>query len=239
MKNTIAALCATIALTCLPARAYSPVFEQGRATYESGQYAQALAQFQQENQINPTDALNHYYMGLCFHHMQRLPEATAEYNWVLLHSQDTELIKRVQAGLQVMSKYQPVPPGNAGKAPAAKAPAPPAPAKTSPPIVTAAPGGIGKIFNIYVTWSPYCKNFNPIFLRSLKKYKPQGLQFQMINAEEGTNKQELARFGLKGYPTILFFDSHGNLIDRIDGAPRTFEDFEVSLLHSYPSIKPF
>lgn len=237
MRNLTVALFATFALACFPAAAYSPVFEQGLATYNSGQYAQALAQFQQENQINPTDALNHYYMGLCFHHMQRFGEATVEYNWVLLHSQDTELIKRVQAGLQVMSKYKPVSPGNAGKPAAAKAP-PPA-VKQSPPIVTSAPGGIGKIFNIYVNWSPYCKNFNPIFLRSLKKYKAQGLQFQMINAEEGTNKQELARFGLRGYPTILFFDSHGNLIDRIDGAPRTFEDFEVSLLHSYPSIKPF
>jgi thiol-disulfide isomerase/thioredoxin len=83
----------------------TPGFEQGVEAYNGGQYQPALSLFTQELLSNPEEPMAHYYAGLCFHQLNHYAEATREYNWVLTHSQDPELIKRVQLGLQVLSRY--------------------------------------------------------------------------------------------------------------------------------------
>lgn len=81
------------------------LFGQGKATFDSGQYGEAAQLFERQLQSSPRDALTHYYLALCFHCLQKYREATGEYNWVLLNSQDPELIKRLQISIVTLRRH--------------------------------------------------------------------------------------------------------------------------------------
>ena len=61
----------------------------------------------------------------------------------------------------------------------------------------------------YVDWCGYCKRAKPGYMQFMKQYNDtqmsgKKVRIEMINCEENeTNAQLAARFGVKGYPTII------------------------------------
>jgi thiol-disulfide isomerase/thioredoxin len=236
--------------------------------YNSSQFPQALGFFMQDLAANPEDPMSHYYAGLCFHQLNRLGEATREYNWVLTHSQDPELIKRVQMGLQVLSRYQPAyapvaaqpwggqpaqglpgqapvqpngAPGNAYPAAASGYPAPGQYVAAQPgsQLQTANPNFAGgQVIDFYTKWCGWCKKFAPMFHQAEQKYQGK-LVFRSLDAEDPANKALVKRFRLKGYPTIIFLDANNKYLRRIDGAPQSMQEFETEIARAYPSLPAF
>lgn len=264
-KQLACLLMSTWLMAAVPALAQSPLFQQGVSFFNSGQYAQALGYFQQDLTANPQDPLTHYYTGVCLHCLGRVPEATREYNWILLSSQDPELIKRVQMGLQVLAQSPPHPQVAPLVMQSAQSPSTMLPVglqqqsvAIDPQTLAAVPiqptaqlvsdsqlGGQapqqlqGEVVDMYTTWCGWCKRFEPLFNQAAGKYAGN-LSFKRYDAENSATGRMLAKkYKVNGFPTILFFDHSGKLLKRIDGAPQTMDDFEAVMFKAYPALKPF
>jgi thiol-disulfide isomerase/thioredoxin len=121
------------------------MFDQATSAFNAGQYAQAADLYEKDLRLNPQDPMTHYYFGVSLHCVGRIPEATREYNWILLNTQDPELIRRAQLGLQALVRQAPalpppgavmpgaMPPGAMGQA----YPFGPAPPRAMPPQASA------------------------------------------------------------------------------------------------------
>lgn len=227
-------------------------FSQAVCTFNAGSYPQAADMFAKFLQSAPQDQLAHYYLGVCLHCLGRAPEAAAEYGWVNSNSKDPELLKRAQMGLQVLSRAMPQaaadPTQQMQQMPAQQPGAAPTGwlSPTGVRKAMAADGGISRqpvagqptVIDLYTSWCGWCKVFEPIFMQAQAKYGTQ-IGFQRLNAEVESNKYLVKKYRVRGYPTVLFLDGSGKLIERIDGAPRTLAEFEQTLFQAYPAVKPF
>lgn len=63
--------------------AQAPSYPQAVADYNGGRYARALSQFQALKVLYPTNALVHYYSALCEQAVGHIPQARAEFSWVI------------------------------------------------------------------------------------------------------------------------------------------------------------
>jgi len=217
-----------------------PAMDQGITAFNAGQFQQALLLFKQDLQQNSENALSHYYMGLCLHHMNRLPEATTEYKWVFLNSKDPELIYRVQLGLQVLEKKPlPKPPVKAA-APAHTPPSTPPtpPAQSSAPAQPAQnsqtpPTGaeVGMIL-AFCTDTPESKKVGPLLSSAAAMYKGR-LLVQAINAESAMAKSLISRYNIVKYPTVLFLNRGAQVLKRIDGQSPTMAVIQSTVTQLY------
>jgi thioredoxin-related protein len=73
------------------------------------------------------------------------------------------------------------------------------------------------LVDVYTDWCGWCKKLDrEVFADSRVAEATKGLVAVRVNAEDGG--EEVARkFGVRGYPTVLFVDGKGNLVKRIDG----------------------
>lgn len=239
----------------------SPIFTQAVNAYMVGDYNGCVSFLTQVLTSDPNNEVAHYYMALAQHSLGRMQPAGYEYQWITQHSRDPELLRRAQIGLGVVGAYQQ--PSQLGAPPVTNRATgeyqPQAPAgatgwlsqngvrqaqnavgaRTPISYGVAGPGPQGKprIIDVYTSWCGWCKFFEPIFLQLQSKYDSQ-IYFQRINAEVGDNKAIVKKYKITGYPTILFLDSSGKLVDRINGAPQTPQDFEQRILKAFPSLKP-
>jgi len=69
-----------------------------------------------------------------------------------------------------------------------------------------------------------------------QKYGDQ-VQFDRINAESPMAKSFVRQYGIHAFPTILYFDEHGALLTKQEGAPRTAGDFQIELSQAFPSMR--
>ena len=87
----------------------------------------------------------------------------------------------------------------------------------------------------YVDWCGYFKKAKPGYMQFMKQYNDtqmsgKKVRIEMINCEENeTNAQLAARFGVKGYPTIIAIVNGEK--QTYEGADRSYNGF-VSLLKS-------
>ena len=83
----------------------NPAFDKAVAAYNSRQYSQALSLFQSIISQNPSDAMSHYYMGLCYQYLDQMSSAQREYSWVMDHSNNQSLRGNAQQALQQLSQW--------------------------------------------------------------------------------------------------------------------------------------
>jgi thiol-disulfide isomerase/thioredoxin len=286
----IAGLLASLVASSVASSAFAQgaSFPEAVETFNTGNYPQAADMFVQVLRATPQDPLAHYYLGVSWHCLGRVPEAMAEYKWVASNSQDPELVKRVQMGMQVLSRVQqpapsqlgqygqnpPAQPGQYGQNPPSQqqyGQYPPSPAFGQPRTtgheapqnaptgwlsqtgvqraIAANPGqaqyaraatqpvaGQPRIIDLYTSWCGWCKVFEPIFVQAQGKYGNLA-QFERLNAELSPNKALVKKYRVQGYPTILLLDGSGKLVKRIDGAPRSLEEFEQDLFQAFPQFE--
>ncbi|CAN5461732.1 hypothetical protein BH11CYA1_BH11CYA1_00740 [soil metagenome] len=117
-----------------------PDFKQAKADYETGKYSQALSSFQALSAAYPTNALVHYYMGLCHQNLGHMGQAKAEYQTVI-NSRQPSLAPMAAAGLATLSR--------ASSGSSASAPSRPAASDTGVRVATAK---VKKVLEFWAEW---------------------------------------------------------------------------------------
>ncbi len=207
-------LSALTVLLCTPANtawAAPSGLNQAVQTFNSKQYSKALGQLEAISRANPSDALTHYYMGLCYHYLNQVGSAAQQYQWVATYSSDGRLRAQAQNALMQLGRYQAnrTYQGQGGIAGGMTASA------ASP---TRASGGRLKVLEFYTDWCGPCKKFAPEF-HQLQSDFGSKVAFQSLNAEDGGAGSDLAeRYKVNSYPTVIYVDGSGQVLDRQSGA---------------------
>ena len=71
------------------------------------------------------------------------------------------------------------------------------------------------VLDFWAEWCPPCRALAPTFEELAERYSGQ-VKFVKLNVDE--NQQVPQRFGIKGIPTLIFFDG-GSEAERMVGAP--------------------
>ena len=70
------------------------------------------------------------------------------------------------------------------------------------------------VLDFWAEWCPPCRALAPTFEELAKQYEGR-VRFLKLNVDE--NQQVPQRFGIKGIPTLIFFDG-GREVERVVGA---------------------
>src|SRR5215210_3277736 len=74
--------------------------------------------------------------------------------------------------------------------------------------------GVPVVLDFWAEWCPPCRALAPTFEELAKQYEGR-VRFLKLNVDE--NQQVPQRFGIKGIPTLVFFDG-GREVERVVGA---------------------
>lgn len=107
--------------------------------------------------------------------------------------------------------------------------------RVATPSPAASSSGTPRIVDVYTDWCGWCKKFEPTFEQGRAKFAGK-ISFDRMNAETPENKPFCEQYQVTGYPTLLFFDGSGQLVERINGCPKTFEAFEQRIIRAFPSL---
>lgn len=88
------------------AQASSPVFDRAVQLYKAHQFGPALTTFQAFLKTNPSDAMSHYYMALCYQGTNQMSLSRQQYEWVSAKSPNAQLRSYAAAGLGQLGKYK-------------------------------------------------------------------------------------------------------------------------------------
>ena len=106
MKKLIAFVLLCLGIASTEAIAAPAGFDDAVRAYSSRQYAAALSRFQQVARTAPSDALTHYYMGLCYQGLNQFSMAKQQYEWVYAVSKDSGLRTSCSQALSQLGRYQ-------------------------------------------------------------------------------------------------------------------------------------
>jgi thioredoxin 1 len=73
---------------------------------------------------------------------------------------------------------------------------------------------VAVVVDFWAEWCPPCRMLAPTFEELAERYAG-GVKFVKINVDENTSVPQ--RFGIKGIPTLIFFDG-GREVERVVGA---------------------
>lgn len=192
----------------LPAEAASQEFQAAMADFQAKRYSQALQGFQSIGRSNRSDILSHYYIALCYQNMNQVALATQEYQWVARYSKDPGLVAKAKAGAAQLSRYQSV---------------------RSQSIASSSSTGTGqkknspyskgrlKVIEFYTTWCHVCREYEPQFEKAQSDYSSK-CDFQRLNAEDGDNLNLVKKYKIAAYPTTVFADSSGKVVNIFSGS---------------------
>ena len=73
------------------------------------------------------------------------------------------------------------------------------------------------LVDVYTDWCGWCKKLDREVLSNARVANAaRGLVAIRVNAEDG-GEEVARRYGVEGYPTILFVDGSGKVVKRVDG----------------------
>ncbi|MBY0357132.1 MAG: hypothetical protein K2W82_03950 [Candidatus Obscuribacterales bacterium] len=187
----------------------APSMSEALGQFKARHYAQALPLFQNYARSNPQDALARYYCGLCYQYMNQMTLATEEYKWVAAYSKNPQLKAQAENGLAGLSRYSRSYGGSAQAA-------------SSTNVASASGGrtfakGRLKVMEFYTDWCGVCKKFAPVF-ESVRSNYGGRCDFQQLNAEDPGNEKIVQRYQIGAYPTTIFADSSGAMVNRLAGS---------------------
>jgi thiol-disulfide isomerase/thioredoxin len=191
-------------------------YTQAVADFQSKRYAQALSGFQTASRANPSDPMCHYYMALCYQYLNQVGYSTQEYQWVAANSRDPRLKAQAQSGLAGLQRYQSARMVQLSSATAAALPAASGGPNTPPP--NPFTRGRIKVIEFNTKWCGVCKKYDPVFdqVRSDSKFSSR-CEFNCLDAEEPGNADLVQKYAINSYPTTVFADASGKMINRFRG----------------------
>lgn len=186
-----------------------PTLDEALSQFKARRYSNALPLFQSYAKSSPQDALPRYYCGLCYQYMNQMTLAAAEYKWVAAYSKNPQLKAQAENGLAGLSRYS----RSYGGASLVSSSASVAPASSGR---TFAKGRL-KVMEFYTDWCGVCKKFAPVF-ESVRSSYGGRCDFQQLNAEDPSNEKIVQRYQIGAYPTTIFADSSGAMVNRLAGS---------------------
>lgn len=226
-----------------PAMAAPGAFNQAVANYKARKYLKALQGFQQVAKKYPTDAQTQYYMALCYQGMNQVALAKQHYAWVAQSSRNPALRSQAALALSQLDRYAAVRSytGSAASAPAvepskaastdadktktAAAPTDKTKASSRPLKLT----GKLKVIQFHTASSPDAAKFAPIWEKVTAQYKDK-VEFESLDAEQAQNTELVAQYSVKTYPTLIYTDASGKVLNKEEGGLITETGF-VSMLN--------
>jgi thiol-disulfide isomerase/thioredoxin len=198
----------------------APTFNQAVSDYNAGRYAQALAEFKQFEAAYPNNGLVHYYIGLCNQSLNQRAEAKGEYQWVIAHS-DPKLKQLALTGVAALDRLS-VSHGSTFTSPSLTA------SNSNIATNNAIHGTkVKQILDFSTSWCHFCKLFAPIFEEAQSQFRD--IEFKSYDAEAPENENLVKKYGVHAYPTLVYLDASGNVLQNKAGAPRNLESFSAQI----------
>ncbi len=194
--------------------ASSPTFSQAVSAYLSEDYSKALGLFQSLAKTNPTDSKVHYYLAICHVRLKDKDKGAAEYQWILKNSKDEALKEIVTARLL---RIKPELKGTL---------------KVKDAKLAKKHGPVRKVILFSTVWCPTCKEFEPTWEKTKAKLASK-IQFVHLNAEDAAAWREVELYTPRAYPTLVYLDARGNVIENKADAPSAAQF--LSILKKYDS----
>lgn len=198
-------------IAVLPSYAADANYQQALADFQAKKYSSALTGFQKVASSNRADVLSHYYMALCYQNTNQMGLAAREYQWVATYSKDPALKTKAGAGAAQLSRYQTSRADNRILQTQTTSATPAAGSKSQ------YSRGRLKVMEFYTSWCKVCKMFEPNFQAAQSQYGNR-CDFQKLDAEDPSNRSLVEKYGISGYPTTVFTDSSGKMINVYAGA---------------------
>lgn len=196
------------------AAASSPTFSQAVSAYLSEDYSKALTLFQALAKRNPTDSKVHYYLAICHVRLKDKDKGATEYQWILKNSKDEALKEIVTARLlRIKPELKDT-------------------LKVKDVKLAEKHGPVRKVILFSTAWCPTCKEFEPTWEKTKAKLGSK-IQFVHLNAEDAAAWKEVALYTPRAYPTIVYLDAKGNVIENKPDAPSAGQF--LSILKKYGS----
>lgn len=243
MNRTALALLVFAAITCgsalaTPPAANTSALDLAIADYKAKHFAVALSKFREIVGKSPTNDSARYYMALCYQGMNQMSLARQQYEWVASNGREP-LRSYAQSGLTQISKFpNSYSSASSSVSSVAGTPSLTSAARASSPTRTAALApkisGKLKVLEFSTTWCGYCKKFAPDWDDVSNTYR-QKADFQTLDGDDAANEVLKTKYGITGYPTIIFTDNTGKMLDQMSGAP-TRDDFE-NKIKSFLGVK--
>ncbi len=77
-------------------------------------------------------------------------------------------------------------------------------------------------------WCPPCRQLRPVLVKLQEKYAER-INFQFYDVDDPANAELVNKYGAAYLPTLVFLDSEGNILSRMEGA-RTELQLEAEFL---------
>jgi thioredoxin-like negative regulator of GroEL len=255
MIRIVLVLCILFSVA-LPSWAQAPsLMQKGLADLGAGRYAAARMAFEDAVKKDPANMQARYCLAVCYHHLGRFSEAAQDYGYVAKSATDPALQRRAKKGLdgcagltQTSTAVMPQstsfkmdmgsePAADAAPIGLANSPMQRAAALTGEPMPEATPPqqqmlslGTPSIIYFYTAWCGHCKIFAPWFENASSKYAGR-ISFQKFDAEAPENKdiREQYKGQINGYPTVIYQDGSGKIVDVHHGRPHDEAGFEKDI----------
>ncbi len=232
MKRTTIAFVLAYGASHCAAFALPSQFDQAVQEYKAKHFAIALGKFKELSAKSPADGNARYYMALCYQGMNQMSLAKQQYEWVANNGRDP-LRSYAQSGLIQLSKFPSSYSSSASSLStlASSGPSLTAAARASSPTRGAAVApkisGKLKVLEFSTSWCGVCKKFAPDWDDISNTYR-QKADFQTLDGDDAANEVLKTKYGITGYPTFIFTDNSGKMLDQISGAPSR-DDFESKI----------
>lgn len=172
--------------------------------YLAGKYEEALPKLDALAKSQPTNDKVHYYKALCLQRVEKYKEAVDEYNLALKNCKDSAFEEILKARLAKAEMHL-------GKSPSSPV--------SYAPVLAAKHGPLQRVIYFSTNWCPTCKGFSPVFDSVKTKYTK--VKFDHLNAEDPASWKEVQKYKPKGYPTLVYIDDKGTVIQSGPDSPGT------------------
>jgi thiol-disulfide isomerase/thioredoxin len=220
------------ALLITPQCFASNTLQDAIADYNKAQYYPALKKLAVVQATQPSNAMAHYYSGLCKQAVGQIAEARQEYQWVYAHD-NGRLKALAQAGWSRLGSYG-ARAGSSGSTVASAgtnstlAMTTSSSASGSPSAGAAASASrLKKVIEFYSTTCPTCIEFAPTFDQTKSQFSD--VEFQQLDVTDPSNGDLVSRYHVRNYPTLVYLDGAGNVLMNRSGAPIGVAAFATSL----------
>jgi thiol-disulfide isomerase/thioredoxin len=183
-------------------------FDIAIAKYKKGNYAEALSMFKGLSRTNADNIITHYYLALCYQSLNQLGKASEEYNYVYKYAKDKSLKASALYALGQISEYK----KSNNRAASNVNDSSSANLKINRSIRQERI----KVLEFYTNWCGVCHNYEPVFNNVKSKYLSKA-DFETYNAEDPSNSELVQRYQISRYPTTVFVNKTGAVLDRFEG----------------------
>lgn len=183
-------------------------FDGAARTYLDGDYEKAASLFESLAKAEPKNARIQYYLGLSYMRLKEREKAGNAFEAADSLTNDEALKLIAQTWLFRLDRHRKKISDNYSVA---------------RPEVAKEHGPVTKVFWFYTNWCPKCKLFKTSFETAKEKFKT--VRFTSMNAEDPKNWNLVAKYKVKAYPTLVYFDGKDKVIENYAAAPmgNTFE----------------